>query len=346
MKEKECRFQNFVGQSPEMQKVFDFIEKAAQVQMPVLLVGETGTGKELAAVEIHRRGRYANGPYVPVNMGALPKELVASELFGHVKGAFTGAYDDRQGRFHEAHLGTLFLDEISTMPLSTQISLLRVLENGRYRPVGAARDYDTDIRLVTATNVDPRVGVKNGLFREDLVHRLEVLRIDLPALRERKEDIPLLTKHFLDIFSKEFELDVGEISQEALGSLQTYDWPGNVRELKNVIAQAVVMAEEGAIAPEHLPQRITGIKPEEDFGFLPIPDEFVHTMASSGTDTEFSIDSEGVMVPLGMPLAEVEKTYLLKTLEDSGNNKSSSSKTLGISRKTLYDKLSKWGIEA
>lgn len=349
-----------IGSSAPFQRVLYLMSKAAHADLPVLIVGETGTGKELAAWEIHARSARAHKPFVAVNTGALPREIVASELFGHRRGSFTGATSDRPGRFREANGGTLFLDEIGTMEQTVQVSLLRVLENETFRPVGASEDQQVDVRLIAATNEDPRLLAERGLFREDLLYRFEVMRIDLPPLREMRGDIPQLVDHFVRLFSETYEMDVTSVSTGVLDAFVSYDWPGNTRELKNVIAQACVVAERGTIQIEHLPPRwrrhaktngITESGPE--------PAHYAGTNDRAPAHAAESVSSndgrehariatapgfnDGVVVPLGVTLDEVQKTYILRTLEACNNNKTRAAKVLGVSRKTLYDRLDRWG---
>lgn len=351
--EQGVSFGPLVGTTAGMKRVFALIQKAAKMEVPVLIVGETGTGKDLVAEEIHRRsGRNAN-PYVAVNMGALPPDLVTSELFGHLKGAFTGASDVKAGRFQEARGGTLFLDEITTMREAVQVALLRVLETGKFRRLGAKRDTPADVRLISATNMDPQEAIRKIGFREDLLHRLQVLRIDIPPLQRRKSDIKRLAEHFLRLFRREFDSRVDGIADEAIQLLKTYHWPGNLRELKNVIAQGAILAEHGKIQAEHLPSRIT--RPVE-------PDAAGHGLAPSApgqmadgvfSDTRDGFPSsqgisfplvDGVFAPVGFSLDEVEKAYVLKTLAACGNNKTRAARILRISRKALYDKMERWGL--
>lgn len=347
---REYRYGSLIGNSPQIQKVFAFIDKAARAEIPVLIVGETGTGKELVAREIHQRSRRRNGPFVPVNTGALPKELIASELFGYARGSFTGATETKQGRFSEARKGTLFLDEISTMDEIAQTSLLRVLETHKFRQIGGKRDLSVDVRIIAATNMDPRQGVREGIFRQDLLQRLQVLKIALPPLRRRKGDIKLLVPYFLDLFQKEFGTSVEGFSHETLALLRDYDWPGNVRELKNVVAQAVVMAETGRITPEYLPSRICSQSQQqdelEDNGPQPLAPKGAGAPPASYPGNSFPIlAAEGLFLPLGLSLEEVERAYVLKMLAACGNNKTLAAKRLGTSRKSLYDRLRRWGLE-
>lgn len=348
------RFGGLVGASPLMKKVYGLIVKASKLDMLVLIAGETGTGKELVAREIHARGRRNNCPFVPVNTGALSSQLVASELFGHVKGSFTGAVENQLGRFAEADGGTLFLDEIATMEERTQIALLRVLDTGMIRPVGAKHDKKVDVRLIAATNADLRKAVNAGMFREDLLQRLQVFGIFLPPLRHHIQDLTMLLYHFLDMMNAEFGLNVRDIDPDAMMLLQEYPWPGNIRELKNVVAEAVVMAESGSLKPEHLPTRITaGIKAGEKPVFVPKEAELEGPVPMKTQGMPYELESgepdappagSGVYIPLGASLEEVQKTYVVRTLNYCSNNKTYAARVLGVSRKTLYDKLLRWGI--
>ena len=347
-----------VGGSPQMTKVYAMIEKAARVDVPVLIAGETGTGKELAAREIHARGKRKDAPFIAVNTGVLSTELVASELFGHAKGSFTGAIENHAGRFAEADGGTLFLDEIATMEEGVQVAFLRVLEQGIFRPVGGKQNKQADVRLIAATNVDLRHAVDSGAFREDLVHRLQVFFILLPALREHMEDLQMLIRHFLDLAENELGLRIDALSDEASQVLETYDWPGNIRELKNAIAQAAVMSEGGIIQKRHLPTRITNaaqgeVPPETHPEPLPANDTETQALSDNAalltalapeTAGKTQQTREGVFIPLGSSLEEVQKAYVLKTLAFCSNNKTHAARMLGVSRKTLYDRLTRWGI--
>mgnify|MGYP003770915377 CR=1 FL=1 len=336
-----------------MEHVFAMVEKAANFDVPVLVAGETGTGKELAAREIHNRGRRKNAPFVAVNTGALSTELVASELFGHIKGAFTGAVDTKVGRFAEADGGTLFLDEIATMEERVQIALLRVLEDGSFRPIGAKMDRRVDVRLIAATNVDLRQAVNGGIFREDLVHRLQVFPIFLPPLRENLDDLPMLAYHFLSLIEREFELTTDGLSTDVLDLLALYSWPGNRRELKSVLAQAAVMAEPGLILPEHLPARITSLARKTSISTAvppvePALDPFIPSLVpkfSVELESDVKSTQNGIFIPMGFSLEEVQKAYVLKTLAHCANNKTRAARMLGVSRKTLYDRLLRWRQE-
>ncbi len=350
------RFGALVGSGRNMRTVYSLIRKAARVNIPVLLVGETGTGKELVAREIHDRSECAHGPFVAVNTGALSSELVASELFGHIKGSFTGALDSKIGRYEEADGGTLFLDEIATMEDRVQVSLLRVLDSGMYRPIGAKNDKGGRVRIVGATNENLWYAARVGHFREDLLHRFEVIRITLPPLREHPEDIPMLAHHFLDAFKTEFNFDIDGFTEDAMQQLLHYRWPGNVRELKNVVAEACVMAEAGPVTTRHLPMRIAehavGETPLSSYDDFEAPEhESLYTYAFNDDAAPAPISEdrpgappEGIFVPVGASLEEVQKAYVLKTLAHCANNKTLAARMLGLSRKTLYDKLARWGV--
>lgn len=349
------KFGTLVGGSVQMTSVFAMIEKAARIDVPVLITGETGTGKELVAREIHARGRRADAPFVAVNTGALSIQLVASELFGHIKGSFTGAVENKAGRFAEADRGTLFLDEIATMDERVQIALLRVLETNSFRPVGAKHDKTVDVRLLAATNMDLRQAVKTGVFREDVLHRLEVFSINLPPLRNHLEDLPMLAAHFVDLINSEFGLQIESLSDDAIDSLMAYHWPGNIRELKNVLAQAAVMAEDAQISVEQLPARIAAPATARSYPHAgpatpphapkPIEHEAPATTPIYHDADPIEQPSDGIFLNVGEPLDEVLKAYVLKTLAYCSYNKTHAAETLGVSRKTLYDKLLHWGME-
>lgn len=343
------RFGQIVGGSSKLRNVYGLVRKAAKVELPVLIIGETGTGKDLIASEIHRRSARRDAPFVAVNMGALPRDLVASELFGHTKGAFTGASEDKSGRLAEADGGSLFLDEIGTMEEHTQVALLRVLDSHTYRPLGAKNDREVDFRLITATNENLEESIRAQQFREDLYHRLQVLRVNVPPLREIPEDIPMLAAHFLQLFNREYGFEIRSITDDALRHLVRYSWPGNIRELKNVIAQCGVSAEQGEIEVSNLPARILEpSRPETTLrSFEPEPMGLEcgnGSLAGTTSDVLSLAGKEGVFVPLGIPLDEVQKTYVLRTLSHCGNNKTKTAKALGMSRKTLYDRLNRWGV--
>ncbi len=292
---------NIIGQSPKMRAIFELIQTIAPQSSRVLITGESGTGKELVARAIHENSMRAQAPFITINCGAFPETLLESELFGYMKGAFTGANENRQGLFQAAHGGTLFMDEIGNMSLTMQVKLYRVLQEGKVRPLGSTEEVDVDVRVIAATNKDFEKEIAEGRFREDLYYRLSVIPIQLPALRERKEDIPLLARHFLERFRKSMEKPVEGISPEAMRKLEEYDWPGNVRELENTMERAVALETTGEITLRVLPDRIAGYAGEPVLGpsgngAVPFPAE--------GVDFEKEI-------------AETERRYLLAALEKS-----------------------------
>src|SRR5260221_2119766 len=249
---------NIIGQSPKMRAIFDMIQTVAPQSSRVLITGESGTGKELVARAIHENSVRAEAPFITINCGAFPETLLESELFGYMKGAFTGANENRQGLFQAAHGGTLFMDEIGNMSLTMQVKLYRVLQEGKVRPIGSTEEIDVDVRVIAATNKEFEKEIAEGRFREDLYYRLSVIPIQLPPLRERREDIPLLARHFLERFRKSMEKPIGGISSDALRKLEAYDWPGNVRELENTIERAIALESGPEISLPVLPDRIAG----------------------------------------------------------------------------------------
>lgn len=302
-----------VGHSPQITKVKELIKQIAATDVTVLIQGESGTGKEMAANAIQALSPRANGPFVKVNVAVLSRELIESELFGHEKGAFSGAIRQRKGRFELADGGTLFLDEIGEMPLDSQVKLLRVLQEHEYERVGGTETLPVDIRLICATNLDLRKRVEAGQFREDLYFRINVVRIRMPSLRERPDDISLLADHFRQKYCSRYNLE-REFNPEVMDIFRRYSWPGNVRELENAVEGAVVRSVGKIIGPDCLPEE-TGFRPDVSrYGFAP-----------------------------GQHLAEVEKQYILSELERLGGNKSGVAKSLGIGLKTLYRKLEAYG---
>ena len=249
---------NIIGQSPKMKAIFDLIQTVAPQNSRVLITGESGTGKELVARAIHENSSRATAPFITINCGAFPETLLESELFGYMKGAFTGANENRRGLFQAAHGGTLFMDEIGNMNLAMQVKLYRVLQEGKVRPLGSTDEIDVDVRVIAATNKDLEKAITTGEFREDLYYRLSVIPLHVPALRDRREDIPLLARHFLENFRKSMEKDIQAISVEAMRRLEIYDWPGNVRELENTIERAVALESGHEISVNVLPDRIAG----------------------------------------------------------------------------------------
>jgi len=309
----------FVGNAPAIRQVFHTVSKAAPTNATVLITGESGTGKELVAETIHRASPRAQGPFVKVNCAALPEGLLESELFGHVKGSFTGAVKDRPGRFEAAHHGTLFLDEVGEIPPHTQVKLLRVLQTREIERVGESVSRPVDVRLVAATNADLDTRVRKGTFREDFFFRLKVVTVRMPPLRERKEDIPPLAQHFRAMYAGRYDRRVEDIDRDAMDVLVAYDWPGNVRELENVVEAAVVMAEGPSITADVLPVEVGGRQRVED---LPEGDE--------------------IRIPVGTSLPEAERRIILDTLQRTDGNKTAAARILGIGLRTLYRKLEQY----
>ncbi|MBD3378203.1 AAA domain-containing protein [candidate division KSB1 bacterium] len=317
MAERQDRLEQLVGRSLPMQSIYQQIQRAARTDFAVLITGETGTGKDLVAQAIHRLSPRKQGPYVPVNLGAFPTELIGSELFGHEKGAFTGASQQYRGKFEQALDGTVFLDEIDSIDQKMQVSLLRLLETKTLQRLGGKEIVKTDARLIAASNADLLDLVESNDFRSDLYYRLDVFRIDLPPLRERMEDIPLLVSEFMHTNNNILPKPVTGISPECMDVLQSYDWPGNIRELKNVIQRAALMSEGEEILPQHLPPR---------FG-------------------NNDVRKPNVNFELGTPLERIEKEMIIRTLEFVGDNRTEAAKLLGISRRAIYNKLRKHGLD-
>jgi transcriptional regulator with PAS, ATPase and Fis domain len=302
-----------------MQNVYQQIRQAASTDISILITGETGTGKDLAANSIHRLSSCSNGPYIPVNLGALPSELTTSELFGHEAGAFTGAKNQHIGVFEQGRNGTVFLDEIDAIDDKVQISLLRLIEQKKFKRLGGRTFHNTNARLITASNADLEELVKQGVFREDLFYRIDVFRIVIPPLRERLEDIPLLVENLVARYNQQFRKNVQHIAPETINNLSAYEWPGNIRELKNVIQRAILVNNEGELKPTHLPARFQKIEytPDEILSF------------KIGTTT----------------LNTMEQELIHKVLSYTNNNRKRSAEILGISRRALYNKLKKYSID-
>jgi DNA-binding NtrC family response regulator len=304
-----------------MREVYQRIVEASSADIPVLITGETGTGKELVAAAIHNRSKRKDKSYIPVNTGAIAPELIASELFGHEKGAYTGAIGTRQGFFEQADGGTIFLDEISTMDEKAQVGLLRILETKTFRRVGGDRDIHVDVRVIAATNENLQQAIERKRFREDLHYRLDVFQIHLPPLRERPGGVTLLTNHFVVVFNTVYQKNVRVVSPETYRCLRRYPWPGNVRELKNVIQRAVLMAKGEELALDLIPERIR------------------QTLEPTA-----QVTMEQSPLQPGMTLQAVEKEYIAMTLAATKGNKKEAAIQLGISRRALYNKLSKHGL--
>ena len=307
-------FGRIVGNSPGIRSMYRVIEQAAPTAASVLVWGESGTGKELVAQTIHELSPRAQVPFVAINCAAIPETLLESEIFGHEKGAFTGAHDRRTGVFELAHRGTLFLDEIAEMVPATQVKLLRVLQERTFRRLGGRQEQSVDVRVIAATNRDPSEAVRDTRLREDLFYRLNVFTIDLPPLRERRADIPLLVQTFLNEFNTRNNKSVRAVDQEAMFLLERYPWPGNIRELRNVIERATILAEGDFIEAKHLPPPVV-------------------------TRSEQTLPT--VTLSPGTTVDEAERRLILLTLEHTRNNKTRAAEILGISLKTLHNKLNR-----
>ncbi|HDG96701.1 MAG: sigma-54-dependent Fis family transcriptional regulator [Deltaproteobacteria bacterium] len=315
------RYANMVGKSKPMLRIYDLIEKVANSKASVLITGPSGTGKELIAKAIHFSSPRKNGPFVSVNCGALTETLLESELFGHERGAFTGAIAMKKGRFELADEGTLFLDEVGDMPASLQVKLLRVLQEMEFERVGGTKTIKVDVRIISASNRNIKEDVAEGLFREDLFYRLNVIQIEVPPLRERRDDIPLLVKHFVDKYTKENRNKQVELHPDVWKAFYNYSWPGNVRELENVIERAVVLSNGGVITLKDLPEDLTNAKVE--------------------------LEAER-FVPPGMPLAQalekIEERLIRKALSECNNVQAHAAAKLGITKSLMQHKMKKYSI--
>ncbi|MFW5741855.1 MAG: sigma-54-dependent transcriptional regulator [Spirochaetota bacterium] len=314
--DQKRQFANIIGKSFEMNRIFDVVRQVAPTRASVLITGESGVGKELIADAIHQLSNRREKPFVKVHCAALSESLLESELFGHEKGAFTGAVARKRGRFELAHLGSIFLDEIGEINQSVQIKILRVLQEKTFERVGGEQTLEVDVRIISATNKDLRTEIERGSFREDLYYRLNVVNIHIPPLRDRKEDIPLLVSAFIKEFATENDKPVEGIDPKARALLYNYSWPGNVRELRNSIESAVVMAKGSIITPDDLPPSVAA-------------------------DSE----SNYVRIQLGSSMAEAERELIRANLAANNGNKSRTAEVLGIGRKTLHRKLAEYGME-
>lgn len=323
---QEDHFHGLIGQSRAMQTLFQQIRQLAQASGPVLIVGESGTGKELVARAIHDESPRAEGPFQAVNCAGVPAELLESEFFGHEAGAFTGAVKAKRGLFDQADNGTLFLDELGEMPLALQAKLLRVLQDGMIRPVGANREHAVNVRIVAATNRNLEELIESGDFREDLFYRLETFTLRVPPLREREEDLEMLAARFLTRFSMQMGREVDGFSSEALAALKMYSFPGNVRELQNAVERAVTFCQASTVELEHLPTRIRG--------------NDRRPIAASSVDGLLKDMTHGPVLPT---LAELEQRYIRYVLEQVGGNKRRAAALLDVSRRTLYRRLDEEG---
>lgn len=314
------RYDQLIGQHEKMRKIYEIIDAVAESTANILITGESGTGKELVARAIHNKSPRAGGPFLAVNCSALPRDILENELFGHEKGAFTGALKEKPGCFEMAHGGTLFLDEIGEMPVDTQAKLLRVLESQSFRRLGGTREIQVDVRLIAATNRKVQKALTDGLLREDLYYRLSVVEIELPPLRERMSDLPLLVEEFLKMYNQKNNKDIKGFSKECWEVFHNYSWPGNVRELKNVVERAVILCPQEIVQLEHLPG---------------------HLLVSKET----TVPKKEENIALGKTLYEIEKEIIYKTLKMTNNNKTRAAQVLGISLKTLHNKLNRYMLE-
>ena len=310
-------YRNIIGQSPSMKQVFALIDRAAPVKATVLVIGESGTGKEMVARALHEGGPRRTGPFLALNCGAIPENLIESTLFGHERGAFTGADKSTRGYFQAANGGTLLLDEIGELPLAMQSKLLRVLEDGAVTPVGTTAPQKVDVRIVAATNRDLESEAKEGRFRQDLYFRLNVVTIRLPPLRERPEDLPLLTRHFLDEICRSNGFEPREIDPSLLEAFAKYSWPGNVRELKNALESLVVLSGKHVLSAEDLPEKF----------------------ATNGEEIDGEETSE-----VELNLTKLSKQTIMKALETCRGNRTEAARQLGISRRTLHRRLNEFGL--
>jgi DNA-binding NtrC family response regulator len=310
-----------VGKSKPMQETYSLIELAAPTPARVLILGESGTGKELVAQSLHDLSERNKGPFIPVNCSAIPETLLESEIFGHEKGAFTGALDRKPGCFELAHGGTLFLDEVAEMSPSIQAKFLRILQDSSVKRIGGTAPIQVDVRVVAATNKDPLKAIQDGSLREDLYYRLNVCAIHLPPLRDRKDDIPLLVKAFIEEFNANYMRNIQSIDDDALQCLMAHTWPGNVRELRNAIERAVMTCTSDVITSAHLP-------------------EFTERVEGTNSDGKM----ETVRLPLGSTIEDAERQLILQTLKYSQNNKTRAAGILGVSLKTLHNKLHRYGL--
>ncbi|MFP4144129.1 MAG: sigma-54-dependent transcriptional regulator [Phycisphaeraceae bacterium] len=319
--DEQYGFEGIIGQSQPMRDLITRMRQIAPSNIPVLVTGESGTGKELVAQALHNNSRRASKQFVPLNCAGLSESILEDELFGHVRGAFTGAEKDRQGRFEYANGGTLFLDEVGDMPLNMQAKLLRVLESGEVVRLGSNEVKHVSVRLISATNRDLGQLVQEGKFREDLYFRIKGAELHLPALRERREDIPLLVRHFVRHYAEQLERDVPEVAEDVQNAMMQFDWPGNVRQLMNAVQNMVVIAEGDRIEPRHLPPELSQ------------PQTPVDTAGGQLAETA------------GLSLDQIEKQAIRNTLRLSHGNREQAAKMLGIGERTLYRKLKEYGLK-
>jgi DNA-binding NtrC family response regulator len=315
---KQLGSTEFIGQSAPMRRVFELIERVAPSKASVAISGESGTGKEMVARAIHNLSTRRDKAFIAINCASIPATLIESELFGHERGAFTGADQRRPGVFELAHGGTLFLDELGEIPIELQAKLLRVLEEGRLRRLGGKVELEVDVRVLCATNRDLKAEIKAGRFREDLYFRLNVFQVPLPPLRDRRDDVPILVQYFVEKFKGDSAKRLSGVHPDAMEMLKNHDWPGNIRELRNAVERAVILCDGELILREHLPPDMVGKGPER----------------------------HSFRLPYGLSLDAVEREYILGSLQRNGNNKARTAESLGVSEKTLYNKLNRYAAEA
>ncbi|NOZ60154.1 MAG: sigma-54-dependent Fis family transcriptional regulator [Calditrichaeota bacterium] len=320
-------YEDMVGQSAAMQEIYRMIDAVADSTANVVLTGESGTGKELVARAIHRKSGRRDKPFIAVNVSALPEQILENELFGHERGAFTGAISEKPGCFEMAHGGTLFLDEIGEMAYDTQAKLLRVLEERRFRRLGGKKELEVDVRIIAATNRNLQQAVQDGHLREDLYFRLCVVEINLPPLRDRIDDIPLLADEFLQLFSRQNKKQISGMAAGFRDALLRYSWPGNVRELKNVIERAVLFTAGNKLNESVLPPHIKAGSAD---------------VSRKASMQQISPQEDVLIIPIGATYEEIERQVILETLKKTGNNKTKAAKMLGVSLKTIHNKLNKF----
>ena len=322
--QEEYGFHDIIGQSRKMREVFDLVQKVADCNSTILLNGETGTGKGMVARAIHQRSKRRNKPFISINCGAIPENLLESELFGHVRGAFTGATSSKQGKFELADSGSILLDEIGDMSSDLQVKVLKVLEEGEFEQVGGAKTIKVDVRIIAATHRDLSEEVQKGNFREDLYYRLYVIPLMLPSLRDRKSDIPFLISHFMEQSNQKNDRSIQEMTEEALGMMMGYAWPGNVRELKNMMERMVVLKGSGQISAQDLPSEIKSTHKYEP-------------------STTIEISDEGIC--LNSAVTEFEKALILQSLEKTKWVKNKAAKLLHLNRTTLVEKIKRHHLQ-
>ncbi|MBI3752942.1 MAG: sigma-54-dependent Fis family transcriptional regulator [Deltaproteobacteria bacterium] len=325
-------FANLIGASPKMLEIYEIIKRVANTKTNILITSESGTGKELVARAIHYEGVRKGKPFVPINCGAIPENLIESELFGHQKGAFTGAVTNKTGFFELANEGTIFLDEITELPIQLQVKLLRVIQEKNFRRVGGIEDISVDVRIIAASNKDIEKEVKEGRFREDLFYRLNVIPIHMPVLRERQEDIPVLSQHFLKKYCTELGKDIKKISGEAMEHLLKYHYPGNIRELENIIERAVALEPTDIILPESLPEYIRSQGQVVRSQKIETAEQTINPQVPSGLSLDKAVE-------------DYEKAIILDTLKKAGGIKKKAAELLGLSFRSMRYKLDKYGIE-